>query len=132
MKSTKQTLKRLMEAIVEEIDRNPDFADRIHAILQGAKPSSPPRSNRRAPGVLDPFNILKEGEEVLRERLGRLTVEELKDIVAEHRMDPSKLVMKWRDEGRIVDHIVTTSMTRAKKGDAFLQPAGSSPKGPDK
>ena len=59
------------------------------------------------------------GEEVLRKSLEPLSVEQLKDIVADHGMDPGKLVMKWKDAGRIIDRIVEIAIGRAQKGNAF-------------
>ena len=53
------------------------------------------------------------------DRLAALNLEQLRDVVAEYGMDPNKLVMKWKDRERVVDHIVTTSASRARKGDAF-------------
>lgn len=55
----------------------------------------------------------------LRARLGSLGIEELKDIVAEHGMDRSKLAMKWKAPDRLVDLIVDTVQQRAHKGEAF-------------
>ncbi len=34
-------------------------------------------------------------------------------------MDPGKLVMKWKDNVRVIDRIVELSLTRSTKGDAF-------------
>lgn len=52
-------------------------------------------------------------------RLGELDVEALKDIVAEHGMDPGKLVLKWKIKERILEHIISTVQARSKKGDAL-------------
>lgn len=51
--------------------------------------------------------------------LSPLTEKELKDIVADYGMDPSKLAMKWRDKERLIQLILDTSFRRASKGDAF-------------
>jgi hypothetical protein len=56
---------------------------------------------------------------MLRARLAGLSIEQLRDIVAEHGMDPGKLVIKWKSADRIIDGIVEMSMARAQKGDAF-------------
>lgn len=77
------------------------------------------RPHRRSAAVLDPLDVAKEGDRALRDSLSALDVEQLKDIVAEFGMDPSKLVMKWKEAGRIVDHIVETALQRASKGAAF-------------
>ncbi|HEX8391826.1 MAG TPA: hypothetical protein VF665_05640 [Longimicrobium sp.] len=135
------SLRRLFDAIVTEAEHNPAFAARlqqalvsISAPLASAAPVPPPaaasaaprpaaapkkRAGRRAAGVLDPFAVDQEGQGVLRARLAALSLEELKDIVAEHGMDPSKLAMKWKKPERLVDLIATTVSDRLHKGDAF-------------
>ena len=77
------------------------------------------RGHRRAPAVLDPVALAAEGESLLRKELSALSLDELKDIVAEHGMDPGKLVMKWKTPEKIIDKIVELSLSRARKGDAF-------------
>ena len=69
--------------------------------------------------MLDPVELARESESILQERLAQLTVEELKDIVADHGMDTGKVVMKWKSPERIIDRIVEISVSRARKGDAF-------------
>ena len=77
-------------------------------------------SGRRTAPVLDPYAIHREtGPEVLRQRLGQLSVEQLKDIIAEHGMDRDKLAMKWRTPDRLIERITTTVSSRVQKGDVF-------------
>ncbi len=77
------------------------------------------RSNRRSPGVIDPFAVFTEGGEIgLRERLA-LSLEQLRDIVAEHGMDHDRLAMKWKDRQRVADRIVDRVAARMTKGSAF-------------
>jgi hypothetical protein len=119
------TLKRRLKAIFDEVlteaESNPAFAERLRVALGEAEPIPPKRGRRRrTPALLDPVKVLEsEGEVTLRDRLGTLDIEQLKDIVAEYGMDQAKLVMKWNTASRIADHIVTTAVHRAKKGDAF-------------
>ncbi len=122
------TIRRLFDEILAEAERRPDFARRLVAaitsgptgsaqpVVGGAKPA---RRNRRAAGVVNPFDQFAHGEDVLRSSLAPLSVEQLKDIVAEHAMDSSKLALKWRSPERLVDLIVTTVRSRIQKGDAF-------------
>ena len=58
-------------------------------------------------------------EDALRTKLASLSVEQLKDIVAEFGMDPGKLVIKWKTADRIIERIVETSMSRFQKRVAF-------------
>ena len=131
----KRALQNLAKAISEEAERNPEFESRIRAAIglpetvPGASRSHQSevipktglqrRRNRRTPAVLDPVQLVQESEQILREQLALLTIEQLKDIVAEHGMDPSKLVMKWRRPERIANHIVDMAIARSRKGDAF-------------
>jgi hypothetical protein len=79
----------------------------------------PPRSAEAAAAALDPFAAYAEGEPTLRARLGELSVDQLKDIVAEHGMDPSKLAMRWKTPRKLIDLIATRVRDRAEKGDVF-------------
>lgn len=131
----KSAIRNLANVISEEADRNPEFEHRIrealglsatvakHSRSRGravAESTGPTRGrNRRTPAVLDPIELVQENEQVLREQLSPLTVEQLKDIVADHGLDPSKLVMKWKTRERIVNHLVEMAVSRSRKGDAF-------------
>lgn len=111
-------LKKLFRAIEDEMKSNPAFAERIDAILKGS-PSQKSGSRRQAP-VVDPQAVFAErGESGLRESLTSLEIEQLKDVISAHAMDASRLAMKWSNRDRLIEHIVTTSIARAKKGDAF-------------
>jgi hypothetical protein len=124
-----EILRRLLRTVADEADRNPEFAERVLAAVgRGAASARQPAGNseprarrggRRAPGVLDPFAVYRDGETELRHRLGQLVVDQLKDIVSEPGMDPSMLALKWRTTDRLIDLVVTTVAQRAQKGDAF-------------
>lgn len=114
-------LRSLVNVIIDEVRRNPDFEARVAAALGASTPvdESAGRRGRRHPGVVDPFSTYSEGEDALRHRLEGLDIEQLKDIVAEHGMDTSKLAMKWKSEDRLIELIVATVASRSRKGDAF-------------
>lgn len=121
-------LQGLMRTIIEEAERNPAFAQRVENAIgiggQNAPPSEPRHkgsSNRRAPAVLDPIEAVRQGEAALRQKLAALSLEQLKDVVADYGMDPGKLVMKWKTPNRIIDRIVEFSIQRSMKGDAFIK-----------
>ena len=121
----KSKLLALARIIADEADRNAPFRKALQEILDQKK-SPAPRANRkgsrhrRAPAKVDPIQLTREGQNV-RDALGSLNIEELKDVVAEFGMDPSKLVMKWKDSGKIIEHIIETSNSRATKGEVFRQ-----------
>lgn len=130
----KKTLSALVAVVVDEAGKNPEFKERIEAVLDPSPSRSQPeakrgvseapngehrKGGRRAPAVLDPIDLVRDGEPVLRARLKELDLERLLDVVAQFGMDPGKLVMKWKDRDRVVDRIVETAFARATKGDSF-------------
>lgn len=123
----KIALQSLLRAVIEEAEQNAGFARKLEAALGldattlSSNPISKGASNRRTPAVLDPVSVAREGEQVLRQRLESLNLEQLKDIVADYGMDPGKLVLKWKTPKRIIDRIVEYSLARAVKGDVFLK-----------
>lgn len=136
--SLRDTLTRLMRVVIEEAERNPDFEAALNDAL-GSTPSKRKPSkaeapgqvedgeakrgkNRRAPGALDPVQVVRGGELALRSALDKLSLEQLRDIVAEYGMDPGRLVMKWNTRERVIDRIIEISITRAHKGSAFRKP----------
>ena len=119
---TEDRLKRVFALRLEAVKRGPELAGEIkrelgHAVAP-AHSVSPPR-NRRKPAAFDPFLVFAEGETALRAKLRELDTDGLQDIVAEHGMDPGKLVRKWKMPDRLIEHIVGTVQARSRKGDAF-------------
>lgn len=120
-------LVRLFVAIANEASRGPRLANALaRALREPADGARPPRTgasragNRRNPGPFDPFSVHAEGGEgLLRERLTGLTLEQLRDIVAEHSMDNDRLAMKWKDPERVIERIVERVDSRSDKGSAF-------------
>jgi hypothetical protein len=124
--TVKRRLKKVFDEILAEVESNASFAERILLALDKQATNSKQATDsekkrrRRTAAVLDPISILElEGEDSLRSSLVELDIEQLKDIVAEYGMDQAKLVMKWNATERIIDHIVSTAISRSKKGDAF-------------
>ena len=137
---TERRLKALMDVVIGEMRANSAFAERVGAVLdpppsepaaQHAKESRPraprppaaegaaKRGNRRAASLVDPLTAIQSGQQQLRNQLAPLDLEQLRDVMADYRMDPSKLAMKWKDRERVIDHIVATAVERGQKGDAF-------------
>lgn len=113
-----ERLEKIFLVIQQEAASNPSFAEKLgeamgHAGLRSRKP-------RREPAVLDPFSVLEgSGEPGLRDVLTSLRLDQLKAIVADYRMDSSQLARKWTTPERLIHLIVSTSVARSKKGDAF-------------
>ncbi len=134
-----QKVRKMAREIIDEAERNPEFAARLDAALgespfatatngaavangaaMPAAKESARRGAQRRPAVLDPIELARCGEPALRSRLAELSVHELKDVVADYAMDSSGQVMKWRSAERITDRIVGNALGRAYKGSAFL------------
>ncbi|HEC16740.1 MAG TPA: hypothetical protein ENI99_09265 [Sedimenticola sp.] len=121
--SIENKLKTLFDIVLEEIRSNPDFRKRVEHAFDSSTTKKATKTRRRSPAKLDPILLLsKSGEDALRQQLNNLDIEQLKDIVAEFAMDPSRLVMKWKTAERIIDHIIETASRRLSKGDAFRTP----------
>ena len=116
----------LVKAVADAAERDPELASRLSDIF-GAAPAAPKKpepvpgraKNRRPAAVLDPVVVVGDGEDALRSQLSALTLDQLRDVVAEYGMDQGKLVMKWKDPARVVDRIVEIAVARAQKGHAF-------------
>jgi len=128
--TTNNRLAYIFRVILDEAAQNPAFASRLEEILAAPKSAKPNRSTtsavaqqtrrrRRSPAVLNPIRTFREGEDVLRDQLGKLNLEQLRDIIAEYRMDPDNLAMRWKSPNRLVERIVELARGRATKGDAF-------------
>ncbi len=132
----RRALQNLAKIVAEEAEHNPEFESRLRDALglnEGGRAKLRPRSSaiissdrtkrrprhRRPPAVLDPVELARQSEGVLQEQLAQLTVEQLKDIVADYGMDPGKVVTNWKLSERIIDRIVEVSVGRARKGNAF-------------
>ena len=114
-------LRDVFHELITEVRDNDDFRDRLEKVLEKhtAAQWPPRRPHRRKPGLFDPMIVYGESRDALRTRLSELNNDELKDIIAEHGMDRSKLAMKWKKKDRLIDLIVVTAESRAHKGDAF-------------
>jgi hypothetical protein len=133
-----ERLLAVIDVVSAEAVRTPRFSRALRQALEPAtaKARNEPvgahkrRAGRREAGLIDPFEVLKAGgSEGLQERLAQLTVEQLKDVIAEHGMDRDRLAMKWKDSGRLIERIIETSVSRANKGHAFRAPDPTSASG---
>ena len=110
--------KRLFDEAVAAAAGDPEFGRALRRAIDGAIPK---KRSRRQPAAIDVFAAYAEnGEPELRNALAPLTVEQLKDVIAQHRMDRSQLAMKWRTPERLTELIVAQTISRAHKGEAFM------------
>lgn len=119
-------IEAFFRVILEEVKKNPRFRDELTRALtdesevrQQLDSGRGKARNRRTAAVLDPYEAIKQGEDALRRMLEELTVEQLKDVVSQFAVDPSKLALKWKSKEKLVDLILQTTKGRLEKGDAF-------------
>jgi hypothetical protein len=70
--------------------------------------------NRASLILFDPFQLVQQGEDVLRSQLERLNLNQLHDVIAAFAMDTEQHVMKWRSPELMIERIVEGSLSRAK------------------
>lgn len=107
-----QRLERAFDVILEQIRQDPSFAQKVRSALEEAAspepraseparsappapaastrvPPPPPPAPKRQKALIDPFALYDTGwEAMLRSHLERLTVEQLRDVIHQYRMDP--------------------------------------------
>ena len=130
----------LARVVADQAEKDPDFAAAVAAALARAPdpdhhtaseaplPASAPTprapsaaGTRRTQPTLNPIQTARQGEEALRSRLEGLGIDALKDIVSAYALDPKRLAMRWKSAERLADLIVSASLARARKGDAFRE-----------
>ncbi len=118
-------LRKLFKVIIDEAENNPEFSAKIEQIFSQKNPAKKTAanraSNRRDLPVINPIDIIAEGEESLREKLQVLTEKQLKDIISYHGMDHSKRVMKWKKTDKLIEHIIEEAQRISTRGDVFRQ-----------
>lgn len=122
-----EALSRLVQVIAAEAARTPRFAKALADALGSSAPVSPAPArkavssrSRRSKGLLDPFAVFAvSGEAGLRARLGTLSADQLKDIVAEQGMNHDGAAMRWKTPSRLMDRIVERVWARSTKGEVL-------------
>ena len=117
--STEKQLKQVFDIVIDEIKTNEKFAKRIAEALGKGVKDVKNKKRGRQPAVFNPNVIAIKGESVLKRELEILEVAQLKDIISQYAMDPSKMTSKWKSKDKLMKYITDVVLTRLKKGDAF-------------
>jgi hypothetical protein len=137
--SLNRTLDRLFDEIRREAKRNPDFADRLDAVLRAhdsrrdvpdelieaaadvAKPEPVTGSASSFAAVaINPVGLFKRaGEDGLAQALGSLDEPALVALVIEHNLDPSGAAAKLDRDG-LAAHILTQAKRRAERDEKMF------------
>ncbi|MEY1674260.1 hypothetical protein AB4Z55_08740 [Gordonia sp. ABKF26] len=132
-----QLIAGLTRAIVDEADRSSRFAAALTDVIDGLRPidgaptvaaAPPPRKRTatprkrvaRQPGAFDPFVVYRDvGEHELSVRLGQLSIEQLRDIIADQELDTRKETGRKRKAEVLVAWIVERVEASENKGSVF-------------
>lgn len=118
-------LKEFCEVIIEEINKNEEFSNKVKKILvenikiEKDKLKKKKKVLSEKDILINPYEILLEGTEVLENKISKLELQDLKNIVEYYSMDPSKSFKRWRKKERFINLILEVSILRANKGNAF-------------
>lgn len=147
--SLNRTLDRLFDEIRREAKRNPDFADRLDAVLrshesrrdvppdvlaEAAEPapvaapgpkvrskSTPPApAGASVPPSINPAGLFRRsGEEALRKALAEQDLGALRALVAEHNLDPGGVTAALTRD-ELAAHVVAQAKRRAERDDKMF------------
>lgn len=131
----------LANVIIEEAERSSRFAGALTGVLDTLRPvgleadsaadavptaaprkraSTPKKRAARQPGAFDPFVVYREdGEQGLAARLGQLSVDQLRDIIAEQELDTRKETGRKRKPEVLVTWILDRVKASENKGSVF-------------
>ena len=114
--------KKISKVIEDEMTVNEEFAKKIEAILIPEMPTvaqKPKKKSKRNPSKINPIRLWEEGEERLQEKLAKLDLNELKDVVAEYGLDPKGSANRFRKREKLEELILEGAKRTATRGNAF-------------
>ena len=122
-----RVLRSLVSLIEDEATKNPDFAQRLEAVMDGfftsANSKRVPKSKPTETGTPPPDVIAEyqaKGESEFRFWLRELDVPTLKSIVKANGFDPGKNSQRWIEPDKFIALIVDQTASRLRRGSAFL------------
>jgi len=133
-----RALRALLALVEEEASHNPDFAQRLEAIVSdlpatptGKKKQKPRTSepNIQPPDVIAAYET--KGESEFRFWLRDFDLSTLKTIVKANGFDPGKNSQRWSEPDKFIALIVEQTAARLRRGSTFLPPKSSDPASPD-
>lgn len=121
---------RLYECVLEEMQTNPVFAKKLADILfedtsfvvDKSRTKKKPIKSKRKKALFNPVVYLLEHEmqnKVLEVELGKLEINQLKDMISEYDMDPNKEATRWRKKEKFISLILERSLKRSNHGKVF-------------
>jgi hypothetical protein len=127
-----RALKALVALVEEEAARNPDFAQRLEAVvseLPTSKSRKKTSKTKRSDEVSDIPDVIKRfqelGESEFHYWLRDFDLPTLKAIVKANGFDPGKTSQRWTEPDKFIALIAEQTAARLRRGSAFLPPKGT-------
>lgn len=117
-------MRALAELLTEEATNRPEFAHKLHSILNIEISDKKPTPRNEQPDSELPIDIFsewkKKGEEEFRFWLRDRPVTTLRATIRIHDLDPSRRTSKWKDAEKLSTFIVEMLISRLSRGSAFI------------
>lgn len=118
-------LRGLVDLLVEESERNPEFASKIDALLtqiperkQASRKSVGSKSQIELPDIHAEW--ASRGDIDFRIWLRDFPIQELRAIIRTHDFDPMRRSIKWKDSEKLADFVTDALRARLARGSAFI------------
>lgn len=117
-------LRSLVDLLGQEAARNPDFADRLDAVLHGLPMDRPKLAPSKDVSAVDLPDIHGElatrGETDFRLWLRDLPLATLRAIIRAQDFDSTRRTVKWKEPEKLADFITENLRARMAKGSSFI------------
>jgi hypothetical protein len=124
MKDIKSIIK-LLSHTFQYLDRHPEIVNEIikeYSDIQ-TEPNNPDNNDSDSTSInnIDIYEIYKKmGAEGLKDKLNDLQIDELKEIIKTHRLDPKKYFYKWKTTEKFINFIIEKVKYKIDKGKTFI------------
>ena len=114
-------LKEIFKIILDEVESNEEFKNKIYKALENEKSTVKKRSKKKVviEPKLNPQEVILEGESNLVDKLTSLEIGDLKDIIKFYEMDNTNSSSRWKKKDRLINYIVDVTKSRVSRGNAF-------------
>lgn len=118
-------LRRLVELLAEESERNPEFASKLDSVLSTLPASRPSRAGIRTarervplPDIHTEWNA--RGEAEFRLWLRDQPIPILRALIRAQDLDPTRRTVKWKESEKLADFVTESLRARLSRGAAFI------------
>lgn len=106
------------------LDKHPEIIDEIikeYSGIQTESENDDKNFDFTSTVNIDIYEVYKNsGAEGLRDKLGILQLDELKEIIKKHRLDPKKYFYKWKTTEKFINFIIDKVQYKIDKGKTFI------------